>query len=100
MVTWPDLADAAPLHLSDLVGLSAAYALWARRQWAFALTYYWGLLLSIQALVSPILRGPDFPARDFLVFWTTTCLSSRRPSISPGVCGCVLAGATTAAPSR
>lgn len=74
VVTWPDLADAAPLHLSDLVGLSAAYALWARRQWAFALTYYWGLVLSTQALVSPILRGPDFPARDFLVFWTNHLL--------------------------
>lgn len=73
-VTWPDLPDAAPLHLSDLVSLSAAYALLSRRQWAFSLTYYWGLVLSTQALVSPVLRGPDFPARDFLVFWTTHLL--------------------------
>lgn len=63
------LADAVPLQLSDLVTFTAAYALWSRKQWAFALTYYWGLVLSTQALVSPILRGPDFPDRDFLVFW-------------------------------
>ncbi|MPY85591.1 MAG: TIGR02206 family membrane protein, partial [Actinophytocola sp.] len=48
-----------PLHLSDLVPLAAAYALLSRRQWAYALTYYWGLVLSTQALVSPALTGPD-----------------------------------------
>lgn len=74
VTTWPDLADAAPLHLSDLVSVAAAYALWARRQLAFALTYYWGLVLSTQALVSPALRGPDFPAHEFLLFWTSHLL--------------------------
>lgn len=63
------LPEAAPLHISDLVSLAAVYALWSRRHWPFALTYYWGLLLSTQALVSPVLQGPDFPGRDFLVFW-------------------------------
>ncbi|MGH3757918.1 TIGR02206 family membrane protein [Actinophytocola sp.] len=59
-----------PLQLSDLVALSAVYALWSHRHWAFALTYYWGLVLSAQALFSPVLTGPDFPGRDFLVFWS------------------------------
>jgi len=58
-----------PLQLSDLVAFAAVYALWSRRHWAYALTYYWGLVLSTQALVSPALSGPDFPGRDFLVFW-------------------------------
>lgn len=58
-----------PLQLSDLVAFSAVYALWFHRRWAVALTYYWGLVLSTQTLVSPILSGPDFPGRDFLVFW-------------------------------
>jgi hypothetical integral membrane protein (TIGR02206 family) len=59
-----------PLQLSDLVAFVASYALWSRRHWAFALTYYWGLVLSVQALFSPALAGPDFPGRDFLVFWS------------------------------
>ena len=46
-----------------------AYALWSQRHWAFALTYYWGLVLSVQALISPVLRGPDFPDYRFLAFW-------------------------------
>lgn len=62
------LDHSLPLQLSDLVALAAVYALWFHRHWAFALTYYWGLVLSTQALVSPALRGPDF-GRDFLVFW-------------------------------
>lgn len=58
-----------PLQLSDLVAFAAIYALWSQRHWAFALTYYWGLVLSTQALFSPVLTGPDFPGREFLVFW-------------------------------
>jgi hypothetical integral membrane protein (TIGR02206 family) len=59
-----------PLQLSDLVAFAAAYALWTYGHRTFALTYYWGLVLSAQALFSPALTGPDFPGRDFLVFWT------------------------------
>jgi hypothetical integral membrane protein (TIGR02206 family) len=58
-----------PLHLSDLVILVAVYALWTYGQRTFALTYYWALVLSVQALFSPALSGPDFPGREFLVFW-------------------------------
>ncbi len=58
-----------PLRLTDLATIVAAYALWSQRHWAFALTYYWCLVLSAQALVSPVLFGPDFPALQFLAFW-------------------------------
>jgi hypothetical integral membrane protein (TIGR02206 family) len=59
-----------PLQLSDLVAFAAVYALWTHGHRTFAFTYYWGLVLSVQALFSPALSGPDFPGRDFLVFWT------------------------------
>jgi hypothetical integral membrane protein (TIGR02206 family) len=55
--------------LTDLATIAAACALWSQRQWAFALTYYWGLVLSVQALISPVLVGPDFPHYTFLAFW-------------------------------
>jgi hypothetical integral membrane protein (TIGR02206 family) len=58
-----------PLHLTDLATVTAAYALWSQRHWAFAFTYYWGLVLSAQALISPALIGPDFPHYQFLGFW-------------------------------
>jgi hypothetical integral membrane protein (TIGR02206 family) len=65
----PGLQWSVPLHLTDLATAAAAYALWSQRQWAFALTYYWGLVLSVQALISPALQGPDFPGLQFFGFW-------------------------------
>jgi len=64
-----DVKDALPLQLSDLAGFVAIYALWSHRQWSFWLVYYWGLTLSVQALVSPALQGPDFPSLKFQAFW-------------------------------
>lgn len=66
----PAIDRSVPLNLTDLATMAAAYAWWSQRQWAFALTYYWGLVLSIQALISPALRGPDFPGWEFLGFWS------------------------------
>ena len=65
----PSIDRSVPLRLTDLATVAAAYALWSQRHWAFALTYYWGLVLSAQALISPVLIGPDFPHYTFLAFW-------------------------------
>ena len=65
----PSIDVSVPLHLTDLATIVAAYALWSRRYWAYALTYYWGLVLSTQALISPIRFGRDFPSFDFVAFW-------------------------------
>jgi len=66
----PPTINSVPLQLSDLAPVAAAYALWSQRQWAFALTYYWGLVLSTQALITPVLYAPDFPNYKFIAFWT------------------------------
>jgi hypothetical integral membrane protein (TIGR02206 family) len=65
----PGIDYSVPLQLTDLATVVAAYALWTQRHWAYALTYYWGLVLSVQALLSPVLRGPDFPHYQFLAFY-------------------------------
>ena len=57
-----------PLQLCDLAWLSAAYALWTHRWWAVALTFYWGLTLTTQAVVTPDLTA-EFPDPVFLLFW-------------------------------
>ncbi|MEY8038228.1 TIGR02206 family membrane protein [Saccharopolyspora cebuensis] len=64
-----DLHDSLPLQLSDLAWIAAAYALWSGRWWACALTYYWGLTLTPQAVFTPALDAPDFPHLAFLEFW-------------------------------
>jgi hypothetical integral membrane protein (TIGR02206 family) len=65
----PSIDWSVPLRLTDLATVAAAYGLWSQRHWAYALTYYWGLVLSTQALISPALESPDFPNYEFLAFW-------------------------------
>lgn len=65
-----DINTSLPLQLSDLTWIAAAYALWSRRQWAFALTYYWGLTLASQALITPALDGFGFPHLHFFMFFS------------------------------
>jgi hypothetical integral membrane protein (TIGR02206 family) len=71
----PNLDTSVPLQLCDVAELTAAYALWSQRHWAFVLTYYWGLVLSSQALITPDIGtpeegAPDFPHHLFVTFFT------------------------------
>ena len=63
-----DLDKTLPLQLCDLASGVAVYALWTRRPWAAALTYFWGLTLTSQAIVTPDLAA-DFPDPVFVLFW-------------------------------
>ncbi len=64
-----DIDYSLPLQLSDMSWFAAVAALWTHARWACALTYYWGLTLTTQALITPALEGPDFPSEQFIAFW-------------------------------
>jgi hypothetical integral membrane protein (TIGR02206 family) len=57
-----------PLQICDLAWVFVAWALLTRAPLPLALTYYWGLTLSVQALVQPTLTE-GFPDPAFFVFW-------------------------------
>jgi hypothetical integral membrane protein (TIGR02206 family) len=57
-----------PLQLCDLAWMVAVYGLWTHRWWAVALTYYWGLTLTTQAVITPDLAA-EFPDPVFILFW-------------------------------
>ena len=63
-----DLEKTLPLQLCDLASGVAVYALWTRRPWAAAVTYFWGLTLTSQAIFTPDLAA-DFPDPIFVLFW-------------------------------
>ena len=63
-----DLQRSLPFQLCDVAALLAPYALWSRRHWAVSLTYYWGLTLTTQAVITPDLSR-DFPDPVFILFW-------------------------------
>jgi hypothetical integral membrane protein (TIGR02206 family) len=63
-----DFDTTLPLQLCDLAWIAAVAALWTRHRVPVALTYFWGLVLTPQALVTPWLNA-DFPNPKFLGFW-------------------------------
>lgn len=69
---WPanfSIGLSLPLHFSDALRFIAGYALLRRRPWAVAITYYWGLTLNPQALLTPTLTYNLTPWYDFTVYW-------------------------------
>lgn len=63
-----DLQTTLPLQLCDIAWIAAVVALWTHRPTPVALTYYWGLALTTQALITPALNN-DFPDAKFLAYW-------------------------------
>ena len=57
-----------PLQLCDFAWIAATVALWTHHRFSVALTYFWGLVLTTQALITPWLTA-DFPSPKFLGFW-------------------------------
>jgi hypothetical integral membrane protein (TIGR02206 family) len=52
-----------PLHLTDVVTLVAAAALWTWRPLLFELAFFWGLAASLQAVLTPSLESDEgFPS--------------------------------------
>jgi hypothetical integral membrane protein (TIGR02206 family) len=62
------LGTSLPLQYYDLAWAIAAYALWTRKPWAVAITYFWGLTLTTQGIITPSL-GQQFPDPRYFMFW-------------------------------
>jgi hypothetical integral membrane protein (TIGR02206 family) len=63
-----DLDTSLPLQLCDFAWLVAVIALWTRHRFFVGLTYFWGLTLTTQAMITPDLAS-GFPDPKFLGFW-------------------------------
>ena len=57
-----------PVQLCDVAAVVAVVALWSHHRCAAALTYFWGITLTTQAVITPDL-STDFPDLTFLLFW-------------------------------
>jgi len=63
-----DVAVTLPLHLCDLAWIVATWALWTHRPFPVALTFFWGLTLTIQGVLTPALNE-DIPHPRYFAFW-------------------------------
>ncbi len=57
-----------PFHLCDIAAFLAGFALLTRQATLCALTYFWGLAATFQALLTPAI-GVGFPAWPFVMFF-------------------------------
>lgn len=62
------LGSSLPLQLCDLAWMTAVWALWTQHRVPVALTYFWGLTLSVQAIITPSLNDV-FPDPRYFIFW-------------------------------
>lgn len=64
-----NLGESLPFHFSDALRLATAIALIARSGWAVAISYFWGLSINLQAVLTPDLNYYDAPALEFAMYW-------------------------------
>ena len=69
-----DLNTSLPLQYCDITWMAAVVALWTRTWWAVALTFFWGLTLTIQGVITPSL-GQEFPDPRYFMYWGMHFLS-------------------------
>ncbi len=69
-----DLDTSLPLQYCDITWMVAVVALWTRVGWAVALTFFWGLTLTIQGVLSPSL-GQEAPDPRYFMYWGMHFLS-------------------------
>jgi hypothetical integral membrane protein (TIGR02206 family) len=69
-----DLGTSLPLQYCDITWMVAVVALWTRAGWAVALTFFWGLTLTIQGVVTPSL-GQEAPDPRYFMYWGMHFLS-------------------------
>ena len=62
------LDNLLPLHLCDLAAIIAGFALLTRRLLLCALTYFWGLAATFQALLTPAITV-GFPSPPYVMFF-------------------------------
>lgn len=58
-----------PIHLSDVLRIITAIALICRNTLAIAITYFWGLTLNVQSILTPDLNYLVAPTVEFVSYW-------------------------------
>ncbi|MDD9206803.1 TIGR02206 family membrane protein [Georgenia sp. 10Sc9-8] len=80
-----NIEESLPLQFSDALRLITAVALIRRARWAIMISYYWGLTLNLQSLLTPNLTYFNVPAVEFVLYWTLHIAVFLAPLVF--VCG-------------
>jgi hypothetical integral membrane protein (TIGR02206 family) len=64
-----NIDQSLPVQFSDALRFITSIALLTRARWAIAISYYWGLTLNIQSILTPDLNYFTIPALEFTAYW-------------------------------
>lgn len=64
-----DVDESLPFHFSDALRITTGIALITRSGWAIVVSYFWGLTLNLQAVLTPDLNYFQVPALEFAMYW-------------------------------
>lgn len=67
-MNW-NIEQSLPLHLSDALRIVTSLALLTRSGWTIAISYYWGLTLNIQSVITPDLTYFHAPVFEYIAYW-------------------------------
>lgn len=67
-MNW-DVNQSLPFHFSDAARIFAAIALITRWGWALCVSYFWGLTLNLQSVLTPDLNYLQQPALEYTMYW-------------------------------
>lgn len=76
-----DINQSLPFHFSDALRFITAIALITRTGWAIAISYYWGLTLNIQSIITPDLNYFQFPVLEFAAYWLLHVVALLAPIV-------------------
>lgn len=67
-----DPAEDFPFHLCNILTLVLPFALYYKSRWFFGILYFWVLVGTMQAILTPELKEP-FPHFIYFRYWTVHC---------------------------
>ncbi len=67
-MNW-NIEQSLPFHLSDGLRIVTSLALLTRSGWTIAISYYWGLTLNIQSVITPDLTYFHAPVFEYIAYW-------------------------------
>lgn len=76
-----DINESLPFHFSDALRLVTAISLITRSGWAIVVSYFWGLTLNLQSVITPDLNYFHAPALEFTMYWVLHLAALLAPVV-------------------
>lgn len=76
-----DVERSLPFHLSDALRIITSLALITRSGWAIVVSYYWGLTLNIQSVLTPDLSYAHLVPLEYAEYWFVHIVALLTPIV-------------------